>query len=194
MTNTLKCPKCGRKLIEIIYGLPLAETFEAAERGEVILGGCCISSESPSYHCNKCFVDYSKNLDRAYISEYGNPNGDEQYNISFRTSDEIVKKVLSELNDNYELSDIEKISGEDLDWAERFTNWLKSHDIIAQNENIYEMLYKNFEEIERKVSIDYNYGIRVMRGLSGLKKKELMDAIHQNRTDAEIRKIIQSEA
>ena len=32
------CPKCGGKIVEIIYGEPSIELFEAHERGEIILG------------------------------------------------------------------------------------------------------------------------------------------------------------
>ena len=194
MTNTLKCPKCGEKLIDIIYGLPLTEAFEAAERGEIILGGCCISPESPSYHCKKCFVDYSKDLDRAYISEYGNPNGDEQYDVSFRVSDETAQKVLLKIDDNYTLSNIETISGMGQEWARRFREWLLSHDIIERSGKKYITHYKNIDDIDRKISIDYNFGIKVMRGLSSSKKLKLKEAIKQGVADAEIREIIQSEA
>lgn len=193
MTNTLKCPKCGEKLIEIMYGLPLlSETFEAAERGEVILGGCCISPESPSYHCKKCFVDYSEDLDRAYISEYGNPNGDEQYDISFRMSDETVQKVLLEIDDNYTLSNIETISDMGQEWARRFREWLLSHDIIECSGKKYITHYKNIDDIDRKISIDYNFGIKVMKELPSSKKLKLEEAIKQGATDAEIGKIIRS--
>lgn len=37
------CPKCGGKVVKIIYGEPTEELFEASDRGEVILGGCCIA-------------------------------------------------------------------------------------------------------------------------------------------------------
>lgn len=64
-----KCPKCGEKLLEIIYGMPGPELFEASERGEVILGGCCISENDPKYRCNKCKLDYSSNLKEAHKVE-----------------------------------------------------------------------------------------------------------------------------
>ena len=54
--------KCGEKLIEIVYGMPGPELFEASERGEVILGGCCIGDEDPEYRCKKCKFDYSDDL------------------------------------------------------------------------------------------------------------------------------------
>ncbi len=38
-----KCPKCGGKVVKIVYGEPCPELFEQAERKEVVLGGCCIN-------------------------------------------------------------------------------------------------------------------------------------------------------
>ena len=66
-----KCPKCGEKLIEIVYGMPGPELFEASEQGEVILGGCCIGDEDPGYRCKKCKFDYSDDLKKTFkIEEY----------------------------------------------------------------------------------------------------------------------------
>ena len=58
MTATLglpPCPRCGSPdAVEIVYGYPTAETFEASERGEVVLGGCVIGPEAPDYVCRTC--------------------------------------------------------------------------------------------------------------------------------------------
>lgn len=54
------CPKCGGKVVEIIYGEPTEELFYAAERGEVMLGDCCIQIDkegniiSPNWGCIDC--------------------------------------------------------------------------------------------------------------------------------------------
>lgn len=54
------CPKCGGKVVEIIYGYPTEEAFEASKRGKVILGGCCIFEDkegnriNPKYGCIDC--------------------------------------------------------------------------------------------------------------------------------------------
>lgn len=58
------CPKCGGKLIEIVYGMPAYETFQAAERGEVYLGGCMM--DEYKYHCNKCNLDFTEDLSRSH--------------------------------------------------------------------------------------------------------------------------------
>ena len=52
----LKCPRCGStKTVPIVYGKPSHELFEAAQRGEVALGGCCIDIDgSPMRACNSC--------------------------------------------------------------------------------------------------------------------------------------------
>lgn len=40
-----KCPKCGGKVVPIVYGMPAPELYEKAQRKEVVLGGCCITEE-----------------------------------------------------------------------------------------------------------------------------------------------------
>lgn len=49
------CPACGsRDALEIIYGLPGIDLWEAEVRGEVALGGCTVGPESPDYECRGC--------------------------------------------------------------------------------------------------------------------------------------------
>ena len=55
----LKCKHCGCEVLPIIYGLPAPTLLEAAERGELILGGCCIPQENPDYQCPICGQRYS---------------------------------------------------------------------------------------------------------------------------------------
>ena len=61
-----KCPKCGGKVVEILYGEPTYEAFEASERGEIVLGGCCISIDgegdlqSPDWQCIKCETQFKQ--------------------------------------------------------------------------------------------------------------------------------------
>lgn len=49
-----KCPHCGGKIIDIVYGEPDDKTCEMEKRGEIALGGCCITSESPFWQCSSC--------------------------------------------------------------------------------------------------------------------------------------------
>jgi len=50
-----RCPKCGSdELIQISYGLPTTKAVERANKGEIILGGCVVSEDSPLWCCNKC--------------------------------------------------------------------------------------------------------------------------------------------
>ena len=54
-----QCPSCGSKdVVEIIYGLPGLELRDRSMRGEVALGGCCFSEDSPSLHCKACESDW----------------------------------------------------------------------------------------------------------------------------------------
>jgi hypothetical protein len=49
------CPRChATHIIPILYGLPTVETFEQAQRGELILGGCCHEKDDPDRHCKDC--------------------------------------------------------------------------------------------------------------------------------------------
>lgn len=54
-----KCPDCGSTdTVKILYGMPTYEAFEAVERGEISLGGCCISDNNPTRHCKTCGQDF----------------------------------------------------------------------------------------------------------------------------------------
>ena len=50
------CPRCGNyaPMIPMVFGLPTTETFEAAERGDVVLGGCILYGEDPTHRCSAC--------------------------------------------------------------------------------------------------------------------------------------------
>ncbi|HVJ47648.1 hypothetical protein [Desulfitobacterium sp.] len=50
-----RCPACGSNhTLKIIYGEPTYEAFEAAEGGELVLGGCCVTSNDPTHFCKTC--------------------------------------------------------------------------------------------------------------------------------------------
>lgn len=66
-----KCPNCGSKLLEIVYGMPDSEIGEKAMKGELFLGGCMIEDDNPKYHCNNCERSYYENL-KDYIEEENN--------------------------------------------------------------------------------------------------------------------------
>ena len=65
------CPNCGKKLLDIVYGMPASETIEKSKKGELFLGGCMIEDKQPVYHCNNCRRSYSKDL-KTYIEEANN--------------------------------------------------------------------------------------------------------------------------
>ena len=50
-------------MLPIVFGFPLPETFEAAERGEIALGGCLMSGEDPTHRCSACGEDVVLDLD-----------------------------------------------------------------------------------------------------------------------------------
>jgi hypothetical protein len=45
------CPRCGSRAVPILRGYPSPAAFEAAERGEVVLGGCVITGDDPHFAC-----------------------------------------------------------------------------------------------------------------------------------------------
>jgi hypothetical protein len=55
MSATISCPNCRcDEVIPIVYGLPGAELLDAADRGEVKLGGCVIADGFPTLACRAC--------------------------------------------------------------------------------------------------------------------------------------------
>ncbi len=75
-TDIPSCPYCGSvRVIPIAYGLPSAEGMARARRGEIVLGGCCLSRESPRWACRKCerqFGNHEEEL-RAFFSRLRKP-------------------------------------------------------------------------------------------------------------------------
>jgi rubrerythrin len=52
-----KCPECGSdKIANILFGLPAfsASLREKIEDHKIVLGGCCVSNESPTWKCTVC--------------------------------------------------------------------------------------------------------------------------------------------
>ena len=50
-------PKCGlNKVVSILYGLPMfdEELERKLDAGEIVLGGCCVSGDDPTWHCVSC--------------------------------------------------------------------------------------------------------------------------------------------
>ena len=49
------CPTCGSdRVVPVVYGMPGFELGEAADRGELVLGGCLISEDNPDLACLSC--------------------------------------------------------------------------------------------------------------------------------------------
>jgi len=49
-----KCPKCGSKVLPIVYGYPGAVTRQESIEGKIILGGCSIVEGAPTWRCDGC--------------------------------------------------------------------------------------------------------------------------------------------
>lgn len=54
-TRRRRCPRRGELgALPVVYGLPMGDLFERADRGEVILGGCEIAGDDPDHLCRSC--------------------------------------------------------------------------------------------------------------------------------------------
>lgn len=54
-TRKYRCPQCHQKTgVDILYGLPSYDPELLEERGEIVLGGCCIDLDAPERHCTTC--------------------------------------------------------------------------------------------------------------------------------------------
>jgi len=50
-----ECPDChARDVVPIIYGYPSAHAVEAAQRGELLIGGWNSDSHNPRWSCRSC--------------------------------------------------------------------------------------------------------------------------------------------
>jgi hypothetical protein len=55
------CPVChSSNVLPYMYGLPNAEAAQEAKQGKLLLGGCCISEESPHWHCRDCEYEWGR--------------------------------------------------------------------------------------------------------------------------------------
>ncbi|CAA9560997.1 MAG: hypothetical protein AVDCRST_MAG70-1662 [uncultured Thermomicrobiales bacterium] len=52
----VRCPACAETVrpVPIAYGMPGPEMVAAAERGEILLGGCVVSPDNPTHRCPRC--------------------------------------------------------------------------------------------------------------------------------------------
>ena len=77
-----KCQRCGGAVLPIVYGYPARETFKAAARREIILGGCCIPDDFDKLEdwvCKECGQRYKKQTEEV-------PMYDEAFGL---TADEV---------------------------------------------------------------------------------------------------------
>jgi hypothetical protein len=53
------CPRCAStKVLPVVYGLPGKALLKAAEGGEVLLGGCSLSSPRADHGCTDCRYEW----------------------------------------------------------------------------------------------------------------------------------------
>ncbi len=62
----IACPNCGSfSTVPIIYGLPVADDLERAQRGEFVLGGCLVGLHDPDPDPNRCCTTCGTSFDSA---------------------------------------------------------------------------------------------------------------------------------
>jgi hypothetical protein len=50
-----ECPDChSDDVVPILYGYPSTQAYEAAARGELLLGGCILEPTNPRWSCRSC--------------------------------------------------------------------------------------------------------------------------------------------
>lgn len=59
------CPRCGRadRVVPIGYGLPVPDWMRqpgAEEEEDYVLGGCCITPDSPAWACRRCGEEFGR--------------------------------------------------------------------------------------------------------------------------------------
>lgn len=61
------CPECGSAdVVPIVYGLPSPELIEEAKRGEVSLGGCCLTGNDPQWFCKACEHEWRRDHEESF--------------------------------------------------------------------------------------------------------------------------------
>jgi hypothetical protein len=58
-----KCSQCGSSRIAVIlYGMPefSPELKKSLDEGDIVLGGCCITDDDPTWKCAECEIDIFK--------------------------------------------------------------------------------------------------------------------------------------
>ncbi|WP_234041002.1 hypothetical protein [Micromonospora coerulea] len=45
------CPECGAAGVPLLFGLPVPEAVDAAESGDLALGGCLLPDQPPNWQC-----------------------------------------------------------------------------------------------------------------------------------------------
>ncbi|HEY5231288.1 MAG TPA: hypothetical protein VIJ11_10410 [Galbitalea sp.] len=62
VTKRRTCANCGSRAVPIVYGMPGFDLFEAADRGEVALGGCIVDDELPTWRCtnDECGLEFGR--------------------------------------------------------------------------------------------------------------------------------------
>ncbi len=56
------CPRChsNELVVPIAYGYPTPDGMRDAERGVIVLGGCCIQPHSPKWFCKACEESFGR--------------------------------------------------------------------------------------------------------------------------------------
>jgi len=69
VNKPLKWPRCrSAKVVTVVYGLLNMEAFEEAQAGKIVLGGCEVTDDDPSWQCLDCKAKiFKKSLIKAHF-------------------------------------------------------------------------------------------------------------------------------
>lgn len=56
----MNCPICKGKFVEILYGEPTEFAMQLVDEKKLVLGGCCMTEESPKWECVECEMRFLK--------------------------------------------------------------------------------------------------------------------------------------
>jgi hypothetical protein len=62
-----KCPECkSNRIASILWGMPAysKKLEKEMELGKVVLGGCCVTDNDPSWQCSDCNTEFYKHFDK----------------------------------------------------------------------------------------------------------------------------------
>jgi hypothetical protein len=79
-----RCPQClSNEILRVMYGMPTEKAWEESQQGKFMIGGCCVSDESPKWHCPACKHEFGKYMMSIEDLENPEPDGIKPLKLEF---------------------------------------------------------------------------------------------------------------